>query len=155
MFRKWQTLRKRSKGFTLIELMIVVAIIAILAAIAIPQYKKFQAKAKAAEAKTNLGAIASCEEAYHAENDKYIKCSKSPTNAPTAKTNFVSTVTGWSDLGFEPAGKVRYAYEVNSSDANNKFSAIAVSNVPELIDAGLNAFHMNENRVLKSGSGST
>jgi len=151
MFRKWQTLRKRSKGFTLIELMIVVAIIAILAAIAIPQYKKFQAKAKAAEAKTNLGAIASCEEAYHAENDVYIVCGKSPTNAPAAKTDFDNTVTGWKDLGFEPAGKVRYAYQVTSADVDNKYNASANSNVPELESVGLDKFHMTENRVLKTG----
>ena len=153
MFRKWQTLRKRSKGFTLIELMIVVAIIAILAAIAIPQYKKFQAKAKAAEAKTNLGAIASCEESYHAEHDKYIACAKTPSSAPSSKDNF--TGGGYADfknnLGFEPAGKVRYAYQVSGSDLNSGFKANAVSGVKELVDAHLNAFHMNENRVLKTG----
>ena len=152
MFRKWQTLRKRSKGFTLIELMIVVAIIAILAAIAIPQYKRFQAKAKAAEAKTNLGAIATAEESYHAEHDKYIACAKTPGSAPTGKVNFnQGNIGNFNDIGFEPAGKVRYAYEVTSGDANNKFSANAVSGVPELQSAGLDKFHMNENRVLKTG----
>jgi len=152
MFRKWQTLRKRSKGFTLIELMIVVAIIAILAAIAIPQYKKFQAKAKAAEAKTNLGAIASCEEAYHAENDVYVNCNKTPGSAPSSLTDFTGGgVSDFEAIGFEPAGKVRYAYKVNvvSSTASSQFNAIAKSNVQELIDAGLNKFHMTENRVLK------
>jgi len=48
---------KGKKGFTLIELMIVVAIIGILAAIAIPNFLKFQAKSKQSEAKSNLGAI--------------------------------------------------------------------------------------------------
>ncbi len=48
---------KGTKGFTLIELMIVVAIIGILAAIAIPNFLKFQAKSKQSEAKSNLGAI--------------------------------------------------------------------------------------------------
>ena len=48
---------KNAKGFTLIELMIVVAIVGILAAIAVPNYFNYLAKSQQAEAKTNLGAI--------------------------------------------------------------------------------------------------
>ena len=63
-------LRSR-KGFTLIELMIVVAIIGILAAIAIPNFLKFQAKSKTSEAKTNLKAIYTAETAYYSEENEY------------------------------------------------------------------------------------
>ena len=52
---------RSKKGFTLIELMIVVAIIGILAAIAIPNFLRFQAKSKQSEAKTNLGGIFTAE----------------------------------------------------------------------------------------------
>ncbi len=62
---------KNKKGFTLIELMIVVAIIGILAAIAIPDFLKFQAKAKQSEAKSNLGAIFTTQVAYFGENNTY------------------------------------------------------------------------------------
>src|SRR5690554_3096923 len=54
----------REKGFTLIELMIVVAIIGVLAAVAIPAYVNFTRKAKTAEASTNLGAIYQGARAY-------------------------------------------------------------------------------------------
>jgi len=61
---------KRS-GFTLIELMIVVAIIGFLAMIAVPNFMKFMAKAKRAEAYVNLHAIYAAEKAYFAEHGKY------------------------------------------------------------------------------------
>jgi len=62
---------KNKKGFTLIELMIVVAIIGILAAIAIPNFLKFQAKSKQSEAKTNLKAGFTAETSYFGENNTY------------------------------------------------------------------------------------
>jgi type IV pilus assembly protein PilA len=62
---------KNKKGFTLIELMIVVAIIGILAAIAIPNFMNYQCKAKQSEAKTVLGNIRVAQEAYRAEYDTY------------------------------------------------------------------------------------
>src|SRR5712692_2178277 len=62
---------KGQQGFTLIELMIVVAIIGILAAIAIPNFLTYQAKAKQSEAKINLGGIFTTATSYFAENNTY------------------------------------------------------------------------------------
>ena len=63
---------KGQKGFTLIELMIVVAIIGILAAIAIPNFLQYQMKSRQSEAKTNLQAIKTSEIAFQAERGCYI-----------------------------------------------------------------------------------
>ncbi len=62
---------RKTEGFTLIELMIVVAIIGILAAIAIPNFLKFQCKSKQSEAKTNLSGVFTAEKAFFGEYNTY------------------------------------------------------------------------------------
>ena len=64
-------LDRNPKGFTLIELMIVVAIIGILAAIAIPNFLKYQAKARQSEARINLGGIFVAETSFYGERARF------------------------------------------------------------------------------------
>lgn len=68
---KSRSLPKSKKGFSLVELMVVVAIIGILAVIGIPQYQKFMAKARQAEAKTHLNAIFQGEASFFTEYNTY------------------------------------------------------------------------------------
>lgn len=63
---------KSQSGFSLVELMVVVGIIGLLAAIAVPQFSKFQARARQAEAKTMLSAIFTAEKAFNAEWNAYV-----------------------------------------------------------------------------------
>ena len=58
-------------GFTLLELMIVLAVVGVLAAIAIPLLTSYQLRSKSAEAKTNLAAIRVLEESYYSEYQTY------------------------------------------------------------------------------------
>lgn len=80
------------RGFTLIELMIVIAIIACLSMISVPSLMKFLAKAKRAEAYIHLRMLANAQKAYFAEHGRYTKN------------------IGSSGLGWVPDGAVNYTY---------------------------------------------
>src|SRR4051812_34794702 len=59
------------QAFTLVELLITVAIIGVLATIGVPTYRKMIQKAKQTEAKTNLAALYKMEAAFYAETNTY------------------------------------------------------------------------------------
>ena len=74
------------KGFTLLELLIVVVVIAILATLAVPQYIKAVERSKEARARHHLSLIAQAEHLYRAVNDSYITAGDTPST--TGLNNF-------------------------------------------------------------------
>jgi type IV pilus assembly protein PilA len=116
-------IRKSNKGFTLIELMIVVAIIGILAAIAIPNFLRFQLKAKSSEGKVNVAAIRTAEESYLAEFGVYVGALLAPPAVPgSSKIAFTETPLVGADfntLGWAPEGQVFFRYGVNAVAGTN------------------------------------
>lgn len=81
---------RNNKGFSLVELMVVVAIIGILAAIAIPNFQRFTAKAKQSEAKSALSSLYTAERAFQAEWQTY--------------------AGSFNVVGYKPTGTMRYEH---------------------------------------------
>lgn len=127
---------KKSYGFTLVELMVVVGIIGILASLAIPNFMRFTAKAKQAEAKANLGAIYKLQLSYFAITNTY------------AGRDGADGQNAFELINFTPiAGRNRYAYIMDTSaiipsffdpgavlppgipSSNSGFTAIAAGNI--------------------------
>lgn len=140
------TKNNSQEGFTLIELMIAVAIIGILVTLATGGFLSYQARAKQAEAKINLGSIGELATSYRAEYNTYI--------------------TNWTGIGWQPIGRTRYRYwynggaaagtptspevGVNYSDpgsvaADNTFTAAAVGNIDR--DASTDQWLYNQGRL--------
>ena len=115
--------RNGSAGFTLIELMITVAIVGILASVATPLYIKYSYKARTVEASTNLGAIRTSQVSYKSSQDTYINTTIEPDidGVPSGLKKpwprfsgpddaHLTGVGTFSNIGFEPSGQVYFHY---------------------------------------------
>lgn len=106
---------KFQKGFTLVELMVVVAIIGLLSAVAIPNFQKYQARSKTTEAKLQLSAIYTAEASFYGSYDLYSYC-----------LNY---------MGYNPSEEVTSRYYTTGF---NTFATIAGVAYTSAINAGMN-----------------
>ncbi len=127
--------KSNKKGFTLIELMIVVVIIGILAALAIPRFMRSTTKAKMSEARQLLKQIYTMQRAYRQENDTYT------LNGVTASA---AAGNAFADIGVEVGASARYAYAMVS--AANTFTCTATANLDD--DATVDTWTIDESGTL-------
>lgn len=125
--------RRKEKGFTLIELMIVVVIIAILAALAIPKYMQATTKSKQAEARQILKQIYTMQHAYYQEYNSYC------CNGASASAGSSLPV-----LGVDVMSTARYTYVISATA--NTFTATATANLDD--DPAIDTWTIDQTGVL-------
>lgn len=102
-------MRPANRGFTLVELLIVIVIIGILATVAIPKYAKVKEKGYTATLKSDLRNLVTSQESYFADHNTYATLADLIAENrynPSSGVNMVTadeTITGWSATATHPA----------------------------------------------------
>ncbi len=132
--------RVRSAGFTLLELMIVVIILGVLAAIAVASFTRHYQYSKSSEVYALMRDIAAKQESYRSEFGQYLNVSvamdftnRRPQAAPRDDFGWVAWFPedndidrAWNQLGFRPQGAVRFAYVVVAGPPGGAVTGVPV-----------------------------
>ena len=136
-----RSLKKLMAGFTLVELMIVVVILGILAAVAIPAFSRYIKRSKTTEVAGNIAKIYQGEVTYYSASAErgsgtaaFVVAAATPTAGPTqnkysANAALWATNTNWSAIGFGLDGAHYYSYAALSDNTEVGFTAQALGDI--------------------------
>jgi prepilin-type N-terminal cleavage/methylation domain-containing protein len=140
-------------GFTLIELMIVVAIVGLLSTLASQEFYHMTFRAKRAELTLNLDGIRTVEIGYEAEWGEFTSCTLLPPQIPGRKqVRFPATIftsLDWNMLGWVPDGKVYGQYQVIAVSGSVPGAAQFTASAYGDIDGDGNYSQYQANRYFK------
>jgi type IV pilus assembly protein PilA len=136
---------KKNRGFTLIELMVVVAIVAILAAIAIPNYLKFVSKTRRAEVKYNLEAIYKAEVSWYGESNVFDSDFATIRWKPVGSIYYYTFSLGAGTEGLSVAANPMPAAAVPFAN-DNAFAAYGWGNIDS--DPTIDVWHIDDRKSL-------
>jgi type IV pilus assembly protein PilE len=125
---------KHTRGFTLIELMIVIAIIGIISAIAYPSYDSYMKKSRRADAKAGLTRMADLQERFYLQNNTYA--------SDVSKVGGADTKEGY------------YTLSISNADVNG-YTLIATANAVQADDTGCTIMWLSSTGAKTSNGSAT
>ncbi|MCC7329063.1 MAG: type IV pilin protein [Gammaproteobacteria bacterium] len=125
-------MNQRNRGYTLMELMVVVTIVGILAAVAVPSYRQYTMRAKRADATTALLRLAAMQERFYIQHNSYASTDLMD-DAPPAGLGIPGTERGY------------YSLAIDSNDLTTGYTATAtvVAGGEQADDTDCAAFSVN------------